>query len=383
MNYLPILFGYHAFDLGNSHVPLSLCRCWHKGGRMVKLTVASAEKNINYPWLKPAMTGLKKSLVYKLNIKDQPRFLAEKQFIKSEKSAAVVYLWAGLSLEVFEQFHKNGTKIIIERINCHRATSRRILKEAEKMWGIKPEKIISDDEIAEENRKLEIADAIFCPSPMVKNSMLENGVPAEKLLSTSYGWAPERFPSISSVRQENFKPVFLFVGSLCLRKGVPLLLEAWKRADIDGELLFCGGIDQDIQANFVEELKGKNIRHISHTNDIGQIYKKADVFVFPSLEEGGPMVTYEAMAHGIPPLVTAMGAGAIVQNGINGIVLPDMDIDAWAMAMRDMAENKQKRIELGEKARVRAQEFTWQKVAEQRAKLLEDRYPELWSDAAN
>lgn len=379
MTYLPILFGYHASHLGNSHVPLSLCRFWYESGRKVKLTVASAEKNMNFPWLQPAMTGIKKSLVYKLNIKDQPRHLAENEFLKLEISAPVVYLWAGLSIDIFEQFHKKGAKIVVERINCHRATSRNILKNAEKVWDIQPKNQITDEDIAVENRKLEIADAIFCPSPMVKKSMLENGVPAEKLLLTSYGWEPERFKSISLAHHENIKPVFLFVGTLCLRKGIHLLLEAWKRADIDGELLLCGGVDQDIQSGFAAQLKGKNVRHLSYTKDIGQIYNQADVFVFPSLEEGGPMVTYEAMAHGIPPLVTEMGAGAIVQDGINGVVLPDMDIDAWANAMKDIAENKQKRIELGQKARTRAQEFTWQKVAEQRAKLLEDRYPKLWN----
>ena len=379
MNYLPILFGYHASNLGNSHVPLSLCRYWHRGGRAVKLTVPSADKSIDYPWLQPTITGLRKSLIYKLKFKDQPKGLTEKQFIQSEMSAAVVYLWAGLSLEIFERFHKNGTKIIIERINCHRATSRKILKVAEQMWGINPEKIISDDDIAGENRKLEMADTIFCPSPMVRNSMIENGVPAEKLLLTSYGWEPERFTSIPLVRKESARLTFLFVGNLCLRKGVPLLLEAWRRADIDGELLLCGGIDQDIQTSFAKQLKGKSVRHVTYTKDIGQIYKQADVFVFPTLEEGGPMVTYEAMAYGIPPLVSAMGAGAIVQDGINGVVLPDMDIDAWANAIKDIAENKHKRTELGENARVRAQDFTWEKVAEQRAKLLEERYPQLWN----
>ncbi|HYN54066.1 MAG TPA: glycosyltransferase family 4 protein [Methylotenera sp.] len=379
MTYLPILFGYHASNLGNSHVPLSLCRFWQEGGRKVKLIVASAEKNISYPWLQPAMTGLKKSLVYKLKIKDKPRYLAENEFFKTEMSAPVVYLWAGLSVDIFEQFHKNGAKIVIERINCHRATSRRVLKNAEDIWGVQPKNQITDEDIAGENRKLEIADAIFCPSPMVKNSMLENGVPSEKLLSTSYGWEPERFKSTSLIRHKNLKPVFLFVGTLCLRKGVPLLLEAWKRADIDGELLLCGAVDEDIQSGFAEQLKGKNVRHITYTKNIGKIYRQADVFVFPSLEEGGPMVTYEAMAHGIPPLVTAMGAGAIVENGINGVVLPDMDIDAWATAIKDIAENKERRAALGENARIRAQEFTWQKVAEQRAKLLEDRYPQLWN----
>ena len=379
MTYLPTLMGYHASNIANSHVPISLCRFWHEGGRAVKLVAPSVEKSVDYPWLQPAMTGLKKILVYKLNIKDQPRRMAEKQFFKSERSAPIVYLWAGLSLEIFEKFHENGTKIILERINCHNATARAIIQNAEHQWGVKTDNVIRDDKIVRENRKLAIADAIFCPSPMVRNSMLENGVPAEKLLSTSYGWEPERFTSISVARQENLRPVFLFVGKLCLRKGVPLLLEAWRRADIDGELLLCGSIDQDFQSTLAEQLKGKNVRHLSFTKDMGEVYRKADIFVFPTLEEGGPMVTYEAMAHGIPPLVTAMGAGAVVQDGVNGVVLPDMDVDAWVVAMRDIAGNKQKRIELGEKAQLRAQDFTWEKVAEQRAKLLENKYPKLWS----
>ena len=92
------------------------------------------------------------------------------------------------------------------------------------------------------------------------------------------------------------------------------------------------------------------------------------------------MVTYEAMAHGLPPLVTAMGGGAIVQDGINGRVLPDMDIDAWAEAITDLADNPARRAHLGEMARIRARQFTWKKVAEQRACLLEQRYPQLWND---
>jgi glycosyltransferase involved in cell wall biosynthesis len=378
MSYLPVLSGYHTSNLGTSHVPFSLCRYWHGSGRAVKLTVPSVEKNMNYPWLQPAMTGLKKSLVYRLKIKDQPRTLAEKQFIRSEKTSPIVYLWAGLSLEIFELFHANGTKIIIERINCHRATSREILKNAALLWEIQSGNIISDEDIESERRKLAIADAIFCPSPMVKDSMLKNGVPAEKLLATSYGWEPERFASAPEARLENAKPVFLFAGTLCLRKGVPLLLEAWKRADVDAELVLCGEIEAEIQAHFAEHLNGKNIRHISYTTDIGQVYAQADVFVFPSLEEGSPLVTYEAMAHGITPLVSVMGAGGIVQHGVNGIVLSEMSIDAWAMAIIDLAENNHKRIELGKGARLRAQDFTWQKVAERRAGLLENKYPELW-----
>jgi glycosyltransferase involved in cell wall biosynthesis len=378
MPYLPVLFGYHASNLGNSHIPLSLCRHWNESGRTSTLTVPSAEDSISYPWLKPVMTGLKKSLVYKLGNSTKPRLLTEDHFFRTEVTSSPVYLWAAISLDIFEQFNDCGAKIIIERINCHQATSRRILHDAGEYWGEELSGTITDSQIAEENRKLALADSIFCPSPMVRKSMLENGVPEEKLLSSSYGWAPERFPSIVDTADGNRDPVFLFAGTICMRKGILLLLEAWKRAGISGELILCGGIDPLIQAELDKHLGANNIHHIAYTRDIGQVYRMADVFVFPSLEEGGPMVTYEAMAHGIPPLVTAMGGGTIVQDGVNGIVLPDLDVDAWAAAMTDIAENRQKRIELGKNARQRALQFTWKNVAGQRARLLEQRYPELW-----
>jgi glycosyltransferase involved in cell wall biosynthesis len=379
MSYLPVLFGYHASNLGNSHVPLSLCRYWNESGREATLIVPSADDTIAYPWLKPAMNGLKKTLVYKIGSREQPRVLAEHFFFKTEKLSSPVYLWAGLSLDIFERFNNQGAKIIVERINCHRSTSRRIVEKAGEHFGINLAGSISDKQIEEENRKLTIADTIFCPSPTVRASMLENNVPEYKLLSTSYGWSPERFPSAGAPRPKNPRPVFLFTGTLCIRKGIPLLLEAWRKADIDGELLLCGGIDQEIHSLLAKELTGNNIRHIAYTKNIGEVYALADVFVFPSLEEGGPMVTYEAMAHGIPPIVTAMGGGAIVQDNINGIVLPDMNIDAWAEAITDLAENPKKRAILGEKAKVRSQQFTWQNVAEQRALLLEKRYTNLWT----
>ena len=73
MSSLPVLFGYHASNLGNSHVPLSLCRYWNESGRLSTLTVPSAESEFSWPWLKPVVTGLRKSLVYKLGNQQQPR----------------------------------------------------------------------------------------------------------------------------------------------------------------------------------------------------------------------------------------------------------------------------------------------------------------------
>jgi glycosyltransferase involved in cell wall biosynthesis len=90
------------------------------------------------------------------------------------------------------------------------------------------------------------------------------------------------------------------------------------------------------------------------------------------------MVTYEAMAHGIPPLVTAMGAGAIGRDGRDCMVLPDNDPEPWVAALKKMAEDAETRLALGKNARERAQAFTWKNVAAQRAELLQKKFPTLW-----
>ncbi|MEN8200366.1 MAG: glycosyltransferase family 4 protein, partial [Thermodesulfobacteriota bacterium] len=237
---------------------------------------------------------------------------------------------------------------------------------------------ISREDVKLENEKLALCDGIFCPSPMVRKSLIMNDVPEDKLLSTSYGWDPSRFPGRNKRPDNGKRPTFLFVGTLCVRKGIPLLLKAWKKAAIDGELILCGGIDGEIQTHFADLLEGKNIRYMPYTTDIGELYSQADVFVFPTLEEGGPMVTYEAMAHSIPVLVTQMGAGAIARNGEDSIILPDNDVDAWALAFRKLASDTELRLKLGRTAELRAREFTWEETAAKRATLLKDKFPSLW-----
>ncbi len=379
MNHLPVLFGYEASDIGNSHVPLSLCRHWDESGRRVSLTVPGAIPGLEYPWLRTAIRGIRQKVMYKFGTTEQIRGLAEKLFLKHEKDAPVVYLWAGLSMEVFAAFHALGCRIVVERINCHRRTAWRLLDMAADAWGIPGSAgRRSEADAVMEERKLQLADAVFCPSPMVRQSMLDHGVAPSKLLSTSYGWSPERFARRATETGQPHRLTFLFAGSICLRKGVPLLLEAWKRAGLDAELVLCGAIDPELRDHWPALETYRNVRHVAYTRDIGALYRKADVFVFPSLEEGGPMVTYEAMAHGIPCLVTAMGGGAIVQDGTSGTILPDMDGDAWAAAMTAMAEDAGRRSEIGRNARLRADEFTWKNVADQRAALLEGKYPSLW-----
>ena len=377
MTKLPILFGYNVDGIGNSSIPLAFCHHWNEAGLPTVLYAPSSVSSIQFPWLKHAMGKIQKKLVYRFGNAKYPQHLAEKYCLKKELKSPYVYLWAGLSLNIFEKFHNQGISIIIERINCHQATAKAILDAVYEKMGLTPDHSITSETIAEEKRKLSLADAVFCPSPMVYKSMLANGVADEKLLQTSYGWSPERFPNLNSNMRKNVKPTFLFVGTLCVRKGVPLLLKAWEKANIDGKLIFCGTMDDTIKNNFSHYFQRDDITHIPFTTDIGHYYNLADAFVFPTLEEGGPMVTYEAMAHGVVPLVSEMGAGAIVQHKENGLILEDT-VEAWSTAIIAVSQQSSKQIRLAGQARKRALDFTWEKVAARRANLLQDTFPALW-----
>ena len=380
MSRLPILFSYNLDGIGNSSIPLAFCRYWNEQGKSSVLYAPSTSGGVSFSWMRTLLGPLSKKLVYRLGDTGTIARMAEKYCYKKEAKSEYVYLWAGLSLDVFEDFHQLGAKIIAERINCHQATAKSILDKAHAELGVPADHAITSESIGLEEKKLAMADGIFCPSPMVFKSMVENGVPNHKLLPTSYGWSPQRFPNLNSEPRKNSKPKFLFVGTLCIRKGVPLLLQAWEEAEIDGELIFCGTMDMNIKQTCGEYFQRDDIVHIPFTENIGDYYNTADVFVFPSLEEGGPMVTYEAMAHGVVPLVSEMGAGAIVQDQKNGLILSH-DKDAWVSALRTVSENCSQRIKLGRSACLRAQNYTWEKVAAQRAELLKSRFPSLWKEA--
>ncbi len=381
MAHLPVLFGVHLDNRGNSHVALSLCRWWNEDGKRSGLTAPSADDHIAPDWVQPVMGRIRRKWVYRFGSETRPRQLAEQCFFKRERQSPVVYLWAGLSTDVFQAFHDVGASIVIERINCHRRTAKRVIQAAAAEWGTPTDDPFDPSALDGEDHKLSLVNAVFCPSPMVRRSLVESGVPEAKLMSTSYGWAPERFMDRDAprARKPGHRPTFVFAGSICVRKGIPLLLKAWERADLDAELVLCGSIAPEIEKHMPPLGSFKNVRHLGYTDRIGKVYNDADVFVFPTLEEGGPMVTYEAMAHGVPPLVSAMGAGAVVEDGVSGVVLPDLDVDAWAQAMTLFAQDASRRETVGQEAKRRAQQFTWQAVASQRAALLQARYPTLWN----
>jgi len=358
----------HCSNQGVGHTFLSLCRQWRGPEVQTRMVVPSCDPPDRGPDMVEAIPSFLKWLYYRSP--DAPGAIAEKRFLRDLKKFDAAYLWPATSFETFRRVKKIDKPIFLERINCYTGTAKRILDDAYTRLGIYPDHWNTPEKIQQEQAEVNLADFIFCPSPKVKKSFQEAGVPEEKLILTSYGWSPERFPNILSDKQQSEVVTVLFVGLLGIRKGAHLLLRAWEQAGVKGRLLLCGSIEPAIAEACSEILARPDVVHSQYNPDISWAYRQADIFAFPSLEEGGPQVTYEAMAHGLPVLTSPMGAGSIARDGIDGMIVSPYEQDAWVEALRKLASSPDLRTRFGDAARQRAQEFTWEKVADRRAKLM-------------
>jgi len=227
--------------------------------------------------------------------------------------------------------------------------------------------------IQQEEEEISLADFIFCPSPELKKSFMGAGVPEHKLILTSYGCSPKRFPHFLSDKPLSDTITVIFVGDVCVRKGALGLLQAWEKAGIKGRLMLCGSMEPTIAETCSRILARSDVIHRDYTRDIAFAYREADFFAFSSLEEGGPMVIYEAMAHGLPVLTSPMGSGSIARDGKDGIIVSPYDEEALVRGLQQLAGCAELRLRMSDSSRSRAQEFTWEKVAGRRAKLVLER----------
>ena len=213
---------------------------------------------------------------------------------------------------------------------------------------------------SELDMECELANRILVGSQFAANAFIEEGFPAEKVIVIPYGADLERFSPGSSGAEQRKTFRALFVGSIVQRKGVSYLLRAYRRfKGPDTELVLVGNYPNDLRPfiHFREDFK--HIPHVPHA-DLPEIYRNADVFVFPSLLEGMGLVVLEAMASGLPVITTPNGPGDLVRDGVDGFVVPIRDVDAIVEKLEYLRAHPEERLRMGQNARERAKMFTWE-----------------------
>jgi glycosyltransferase involved in cell wall biosynthesis len=293
---------------------------------------------------------------------DWQGWIVTKLAIRDLRPDDIAYVWPPYSLDFIRRAKKRGAVVVAERINCMGAMSKAALAKAYARMGRPAREEFTEAWLTKERDQMLQCDYVTAPNDFVARSLIDAGVAPDRILETSYGWSPTRLANAVNLTRPERPPVFLYVGSGIVRKGLNLLLEAWEMAGVDGTLLIAGRIDNEIRDACARLLSRSDVRELGFVRDVASAYAAADVFVFPSHEEGGPQVTYEAAGCGLPCIASPMGAGRIVRDGYEGYVIDPFDIEGWARAIRSLAHDRVLRQRLAENASARAQEFTWKQV---------------------
>lgn len=373
MTRLLTLYPIYCTDSGIGHICMSLCQAMQAADFQVMLTVPSTEPSDRRDFIQDAVPYPLRALSCRRPLRGLRRWGTQFRYVHKFQEGDVAYIWPGTSTWVFEELKRRGCTVILERVNCHRLTASRILNDAYARLGWQPAHGITPEDTAVEQEKLKLADYVLCPSPPVRQSMLDAAVPAEKLLSTSYGWEPRRLKPQKPMLPPIDGLTVIFVGLACVRKGIHLLLNAWERSQVKGRLIILGHIEPDVATGCSKQLSRPDVIHIPHCSNVAGAYHSADAFVFPTLEEGSPLVSYEALACGLPVITSPMGAGEVIRSDTEGVVLDPYEEQAWIDTLQRLARDVEWRNLLAQNARLRAQEYTWTEVGRRRRILIQSR----------
>jgi len=206
-------------------------------------------------------------------------------------------------------------------------------------------------------RDIELADRILVPSEHIAATLARHGTPRDRIEVVPYAADTRRFQPLQGKRHDQ-RCTFLFAGGITQRKGIKYLLQAWRRVRRPGwRLQLVGALPSD-PGPLADHLEGvEHLGRVAHAEMPARM-AAADVFVFPSLFEGSAVVTYEALASGLPCLVTPE-AGSVVREGSEGYLVPPGDPEALAEAMERLGSDPALRESMARAARARAEEFDW------------------------
>ncbi len=225
--------------------------------------------------------------------------------------------------------------------------------------------------------RLAIADHVITDSFYVAHTISRLfAYPWDRLTPIWIGVAHERFntrptPNESELLRQRWGltgPYWLFVGTGDRRKNLPFLLEAVTKGPPEVPVVLVGKL-HPLQLppieRAIEELGlGHRVRRLGFVEDelLPALYRQSLALLFPSLAEGFGLPVVEAMACGTP--VVAFANTSIPEvAGDAAWLVPTNDLEAFAEAMKVLAEKPAKRRELAEKGLERAKLFSWENTA--------------------
>lgn len=199
--------------------------------------------------------------------------------------------------------------------------------------------------------ELEAAAVVLVPSVFVRRQLLDRGTDPSRIAVIPYGVDAGAFrPGPRQLEPSSGRrPRCLYVGQLSFRKGIHVLVEAAKRSPTVDFILVGPSVSPQVLAGHPP-----NLRWVGPTGHgkLDAVMQEADIFLLPTIEDSYGLVVLEAMASGLPTIVTShAGAAESVEPGVTGLVIEPGDPDALADAVERLAGDAELRSRLGSSAR--------------------------------
>ncbi|WP_018290107.1 glycosyltransferase family 4 protein [Verrucomicrobium sp. 3C] len=276
----------------------------------------------------------------------------ENAVLRSWSSAPLWHiLLHGTARRILRRAKSEGSLLLGEPVNAHPRALAALLEEEEARLGLVLEKETSSggQRLLEE---LESVDHLLVASRWLKRSFLQNGFREKQIHLIPYGVNLARFTA--EPRKSQLRKPFrvLCVAHLSPRKGHIDLLEAWRLLRFpDAELLLIGAWSESMKP-VLKHYQGlyEHIPWVPNA-ELPRYYRRSSVFVLPSIEDGFGVACLEAMACGLPAIVTEnTGAADLIAPGRTGFVVPIRSPERIAEVLESLYRNPELVSETGEAA---------------------------------
>jgi glycosyltransferase involved in cell wall biosynthesis len=210
-----------------------------------------------------------------------------------------------------------------------------------------------------------LRDAYAAANPRARVRLAPNGIDLSRFSPAS---AEERTAIRESLGLPLDVPIVLFVGFFSRDKRPDVLFRAWQRIwaerRLDTAIVFVGATEptyheidsalaRDIRSAAASNGRGDRVFFAPPTNAIEQFFRAASVYALPSSREAHPLALLEAMACGLPSVVSRLAGAtdAIIDDGVNGRLTPVDDEAALAAGLAALAADPESARRMGAHAR--------------------------------
>jgi glycosyltransferase involved in cell wall biosynthesis len=249
----------------------------------------------------------------------------------------VIYGCEHASLETFLRQKRRGGRTVLWQVIAHPRCLDKVLTEEFDRFPatVTPYMRLllrNAPRMAErKERQHAAADLVVANSPFVRRTFIEAGFPAGRIVTVPTGCPPVP-PEAADGPAPGGVRTFLNAGTLSVRKGAHLLLEAWRRLQVraGAELVLAG--DLQLPEALRRDLPpGARLLPRLPRPDLHAQFRRSEAFLLPTLAEGRANVVLEALSNGLPVVTTPnSGCEDLVQDGRTGFLIPARDVEALA-----------------------------------------------------